>query len=292
MPAASTLIRAAAFLKSFVVEEVAATHLLVLSWRPVYNELVSELEKVIDFRRGGIFPNKKLDSLVWHDKDLHDLIDKQWEAAAPAMHKYLTAAWRKGAANQLLQKSEDGGDPAELSAVDVLMASCAFFYKNNLWNNIRPDVERLVHMIETVPDLPNDVVMQITDTINAALEAEEYMATLGNLYVARAHHFAVLDYMQNNRIAFYQISAILDDRTCATCEELDGTVFPLEMGQQARDAFMRHATDLDALKNMLPFVTMRDVKGLDGKEISGKVNLALPPRHPGCRCIVVPVRSQ
>lgn len=134
--------------------------------------------------------------------------------------------------------------------------------------------------------------------------------TMANLTVSRAHHFGFLDWADVNGIMYYEVSAVLDDKTCPACFKMDGKVFSVKDALAYRDKFLAAAGDKNRLKADTPFLTNKtvdDVQGINQSNIrgitgnnertssaetrAGTGHFYFPPFHPSCRCTVVAIRD-
>ncbi len=92
----------------------------------------------------------------------------------------------------------------------------------------------------------------------------------------------------------YQISAQLDKRVCPVCEVLNGRVFNLDSAQKLlRDAL--GAENPDDLKMIQPWPpqdkdAVAEIAGMSEEELVAH-GWNVPPFHPWCRCLLVPVGS-
>lgn len=131
-------------------------------------------------------------------------------------------------------------------------------------------------------------VLELIDSIR--VDGANFMSLAANLMVSRLSSFGFLLEAQQQGIEKYEISAILDDRTCPVCEALDGQVFSIQDGI-AQAASIMEADDADSLKSVAPWPSQSksSVESLQNSDAQDLVDsgLALPPYHAGCRCITV-----
>lgn len=96
--------------------------------------------------------------------------------------------------------------------------------------------------------------------------------TMANLTVSRAHHFGFLDWADSNGIMYYEVSAVLDDKTCPACFKMDGKVFSVKDALAYRDKFLAAAGDKNRLKEETPFLTSNDAIATGSIDISSSLD--------------------
>lgn len=141
------------------------------------------------------------------------------------------------------------------------------------------------------------------EEIGAALSAAVMNGTrmladvASNVTTSRLASYGFLVEAQRDGVQAYMISAILDDRTCPVCAELDGTVF--EMGVSpalSRLEQSLHTDDPNDLRVLAPWPAQdkESVKELERATTDDLQALGYdaPPFHPYCRCILVAVNDQ
>jgi hypothetical protein len=127
-------------------------------------------------------------------------------------------------------------------------------------------------------------------TADLASTASNYIGLASSLMVSRLANFGFLSEAVDSNIEYYQISAILDERTCPVCEALDGTVFSVADGI-AHAINIMNAVSPDSLRTISPWPSQNDasVNNINDSSIQDLIDqgLALGPYHPWCRCIAV-----
>jgi hypothetical protein len=115
-----------------------------------------------------------------------------------------------------------------------------------------------------------------------------------NVATSRLASYGFLAEAQYDSVGGYQISAILDDRTCPVCLTMDGTVFDGGVGLALTRLERSLATDdPNDLKLLAPWPNQdkESVKELNDSTPDDLHDLGYdaPPFHPYCRCILVPI---
>jgi len=303
-------------LVSFVVEEVAMADLLDRAWRPVYKKLRAQLSGAIDFKKARYRGDPMFIPQLWFpEDDLRDQLSTIWARIAPSCRRYLEVAFGKGVASEgrePVRKAMVG--PGSPTQSEVLLASLEFFYKNHLWRNVIPEVERLTRTLAGNPALDRAAAKKLTDRMDDTLRATGYMGGLANLHVARAHSFGFLEWAVANQVERFRISAILDRRTCAFCEKMHGRTFELGKAVAFRDKFLSLADKPLALIEQLSFPVLvatvaptastsatLDLDGLLDQDfvekgerepdlaLPGGLEYVVPPFHTLCRCVMIVV---
>jgi hypothetical protein len=131
------------------------------------------------------------------------------------------------------------------------------------------------------------ISLDLDDLLN---DGNAYIGTATSLMVSRLSAFGFLAEAFQQGHQAYEVSAVLDEHTCPICEEMDGTQFPLASGIAQANAVM-NADDPDALQLIAPWPSNRrsNVERISQLDSTDRANegLAMPPYHPGCRCILV-----
>jgi len=125
--------------------------------------------------------------------------------------------------------------------------------------------------------------------INVA--GKNYFGLAASIQVSRLSAFGFLAEAADAGILNYRIDAVLDERTCEVCRQMDGWVFPVEAGMALAQQIM-DTDDPDTLKSIAPFYAQNkaSLAALKGYATEDFINegMSLPPFHPLCRCILTP----
>jgi GNAT superfamily N-acetyltransferase len=129
--------------------------------------------------------------------------------------------------------------------------------------------------------------------INVA--GKNYFGIAASVQVSRLSAFGFLLEAAEAGVTNYRIDAVLDERTCAVCQQLDGWVFPVEQGMQLAQLIME-TDDPDALKQIAPFYAQNKQAVAELITYSTDdwvaMGMHLPPYHPLCRCILTPTEQK
>ncbi len=113
-----------------------------------------------------------------------------------------------------------------------------------------------------------------------------------NLTTSRLASLGAIVQMQKQGVTSFQRSAVLDSRTCPVCRALHGQVFTLKSQRQRLTALLMVA-DPKELAGAAPFPS-QNAAGLVSLAAMTKLQIMdkgidLPPSHPFCRCVILPV---
>lgn len=89
-------------------------------------------------------------------------------------------------------------------------------------------------------------------------------------------------------IEYYEIRAVIDDRTSDICVRLNGTVFPVERAVEYRDNILS-LNNPDDIKEASPWLNSNEVAALPSDDSELPAGLSLPPYHFRCRTIIVSI---
>jgi hypothetical protein len=112
-----------------------------------------------------------------------------------------------------------------------------------------------------------------------------------NLVTSRLAAYGFLAEAAQDNVTSYKISAILDDRTCPVCLEMDGTEFDGIDSALSRVEQSLSTDDPDELKTLAPFADqskqgIKDLQDASPDDLQA-LGVDTPPFHPFCRCLLV-----
>lgn len=114
-----------------------------------------------------------------------------------------------------------------------------------------------------------------------------------NLVTSRLATFGFLRQAQEEGVARYEISEVLDEKTCPFCRGIHGTQFSVTETLAERMRTLLSLRDATALKEMAPFPpqtkdALREYDRWTPEQFRER-GFDVPPFHPHCRGILVPV---
>lgn len=133
-----------------------------------------------------------------------------------------------------------------------------------------------------------EVDPELVKALNAAVmgTGKAMVSIAANLSTSRLVSFGFLEQARVMGVASYQVSEVLDRRTCPVCAHMHGKVFSVAQAH-AHLASVLATEDPEALKAMAPWprqdaASLDQLRGLDAAGLQAK-GWATPPYHPLCR---------
>jgi hypothetical protein len=116
--------------------------------------------------------------------------------------------------------------------------------------------------------------------------AEGYFEMLSGTVRNRSSNFGAISAMRDAGFTHYRIEAVMDERTSAICQEMDGQTFSIR-DAEAHIARAEAATDPDEYKEVAGWRSAEEVRGIKEAGDLAEAGLALPPYHGRCRTTVI-----
>ncbi len=137
------------------------------------------------------------------------------------------------------------------------------------------------------------VIVGLASKLNTAVvSGGAAIDTAANLSTSRLASFGALSQAQQNGQGRFQISEVLDRRTCAVCRRMHGKIFSVAPAlAQTEEALLTSNPMELASSNPWPSTSRQgitDLTSMTDEELTGK-GWNKPPFHSGCRGILVPV---
>jgi GNAT superfamily N-acetyltransferase len=155
-----------------------------------------------------------------------------------------------------------------------------------------PWVYRVTKPFEKYETVEKAVSTEIDhNQVKISVAGEQYFGIASSVQVSRLSALGFLMQAEEDGIEYYEVSAVLDEKTCAVCQHMDGWSFPVSSGVQLATQIME-TDDPEALKAIAPFYAQNKQGIADlpyyGTDDWVERGMHLPPYHPLCRCIVIP----
>jgi hypothetical protein len=119
--------------------------------------------------------------------------------------------------------------------------------------------------------------------VKIQVAGKQYFGIASSVQVSRLSAFGFLLEAAEAGIRNYRIDAVMDERTCAVCKQLDGWVFPVEAGMRQAQLIM-DTDDVETLKQIAPFYAQNKqaVAELITYATDDWISMGmhLPPYHP------------
>jgi SPP1 gp7 family putative phage head morphogenesis protein len=104
--------------------------------------------------------------------------------------------------------------------------------------------------------------------------------------VVRSRTYGTVASFEQAGVETFEYVAVLDNRTSALCEHMNGRIFRVDVAVRQRDAFLEAESPEEA-KAAHPWPKPTEVLGMDTKALEA-AGICLPPLHGSCRSVVVP----
>lgn len=143
---------------------------------------------------------------------------------------------------------------------------------------------------ELTPFSKADNVIRVNAPDSVANYTRAGVGTRANLITSRLVSFGFLSQAMTAGVDKYQISEVLDDRTCPVCKYMHGHVFEVE-GELDRLTLALQTKDVQELKSLAPWPSqtkagLKTLYGMSSSDLKA-AGYSVPPFHPMCRGILV-----
>jgi hypothetical protein len=176
------------------------------------------------------------------------------------------------------------GNP-DTTKVFLGMTAATKYYTNNHFNTvILPELERRVDDLFNSETLDQPQIDDVIDYIGDRLQSVPYWRVVANAAASRGYHYGAMKAGELLGVTSYRIQAVLDERTSAICQYMDGKEFDLS---DAVDLLEEAAFGSpDDVKNITPWLKLSQVVGQDADQLRD-LGFMVPPFHPNCRSTIV-----
>jgi hypothetical protein len=132
----------------------------------------------------------------------------------------------------------------------------------------------------------------LADQLNAAVASGGTVPidTQAGLTTSRLISLGFLSQASDEGSTTYEVSEILDDKTCDVCQYMDGMQFDVAE-QSGRLMQTLGTSDPDELASMAPWPDLEDLAGMTPDELQA-AGYGSPPYHPNCRGMLVPASTK
>jgi hypothetical protein len=136
--------------------------------------------------------------------------------------------------------------------------------------------------------------LSLGQKLNAVVmgQARGAIDVAANLNTSRLVQLGYLQQSTVSGVSTYQITEVMDGRTCGVCRSMHGQTFNVQSGID-RLLTILQMTDPDAVKQAAPFPSqsadnVAALKSMSQMQLE-QAGMQTPPYHPGCRGMTVPV---
>ena len=136
---------------------------------------------------------------------------------------------------------------------------------------------------KTIQDVADDFEKNFNKLTD---QGKQYFYDLAEHQTNTVRELGKVNGFEQAGIQYYEVRAIIDDRTSEICQRMNGTIFPVERAVEYRDNILS-LTDPEAIKEASPWLTPDEVQVLPADDGELPPGLSLPPYHFRCRTITV-----
>lgn len=178
---------------------------------------------------------------------------------------------------------------SDKEASKILAEQNLFWVGNHYGENVKKKMDAITegyfNSDKTIQQVAADFEKDFGKLTN---QGEQYFYDLAEHQTNTVRELGKVNAMEEAGIQYYEIRAIMDDRTSAICQRLNGTTFPVARAVEYRDNIIA-LTDPDAIKQASPWLTDEEVAALPLSDEDLPPGLSLPPYHFRCRTVIVSV---
>ncbi|HMQ79205.1 MAG TPA: minor capsid protein [Ignavibacteria bacterium] len=121
---------------------------------------------------------------------------------------------------------------------------------------------------------------------NLTNQGEQYFYDLAEHQTNTVRELGKVNGFEQANVQYYEIRAIIDDRTSDICRRMNGTIFPVERAIEYRDNIL-NLNDPEKIKEASPWLSPEEVQALPADAADLPPGLSLPPYHFRCRTLCV-----
>lgn len=136
---------------------------------------------------------------------------------------------------------------------------------------------------KTLQEVADDFLKSFNKYTN---QGDQYFYDLAEHQTNTVRELGKVNGLVQAEIKYYEIRAVIDDRTSDICIRLNGTVFPTERAVEYRDNILS-LNNPDDIKEASPWLNPDEVAALPADDADLPAGLSLPPYHFRCRTIIV-----
>lgn len=176
-------------------------------------------------------------------------------------------------------------DVADTQAAKILGKHTLFWILNYYTMHLQTEIDDILKGYYTdgklIADIASDFATKFADKSDRGFA---YFEGLAEHTTYRINELGKINGMVKAGVEYYEIKAIMDDRTSDVCRQMDGVIFPLSKALEFRDEILNLKSPED-IKDFAPWRPESDI--IDFKKDGFPVGMALPPYHWRCRTITV-----
>lgn len=178
-------------------------------------------------------------------------------------------------------------DVRDKGAVKILSKQNLFwigeYYGENLKTKFDEITEGYFNSDKTIKEIAEDFKQEFQDVTN---QGERYFYDLAEHQTNTVRELGKVNGFVTAGIEFYEIRAVMDDRTSDVCKRMNGVVFPVSRAIEYRDNILS-LKDPEEIKKASPWLTPSQVQELPAENENLPPGLSVPPYHFRCRTLIV-----
>ena len=176
-------------------------------------------------------------------------------------------------------------DIVDSKAAKILGKHTMFWILNYYSEHLQTEIDDILKGYYTegklIREVASDFATAFTDKSNRGFS---YFEGLAEYTTYRINELGKINGFEKAGIEYYEIKAIIDDRTSDVCRYMDGVVFPVSEAVKFRDSILKLNSPED-IKKFAPWRSATEIS--DFKKDGFPTGMALPPYHWRCRTITI-----
>ena len=176
-------------------------------------------------------------------------------------------------------------DVNDQNAADILSSHNLFYIGNYYDEHISENLNGILKDYYTGNKTIKDVREDFYNKYSRVTEkGQSYFEGLAEHTASRARELGKITGFEKAGIAYYEIRAIIDDRTSDICLSMNGRIFPVSDGANLRDEILSMSSP-EEIKSVAPWRAAGEVSNLHTSDLPP--GMEFPPYHFRCRTIAV-----
>ena len=155
------------------------------------------------------------------------------------------------------------------------------YYSDHLQTEIDDILKGYYNEGKLIREVASDFATSFSDKSNRGFA---YFEGLAEHTTYRVNELGKVSGFEKAEIEYYEIKAIIDDRTSDVCRYMDGVIFPVSEAIKFRDTVLKLKSP-EEIKNFAPWRSASEL--LDFKKDGFPTGMAMPPYHWRCRTIII-----
>ena len=176
-------------------------------------------------------------------------------------------------------------DVVDSQAAKILGEHTMFWILNYYSDHLNKEMDEILKQYfidgKLIGEVASDFATKFLDKSDRGFA---YFEGLAEHTTYRVNELGKINGFEKAGIEFYEIKAIIDDRTSEVCRQMDGVIFPVSEAIKFRNTVLNLKSKED-IKKFAPWRPASEI--LDFKKNGFPTGMALPPYHWRCRTITI-----